>query len=640
MILMRKRSLFRFVLLGAAMLVGASNPSLFADFDTGKAQTAESTGASEVGQPVRLAVVAEEFPKVVDGSPVRTLRVVPYANNDRTPVEGELFVKVADKEHRRRVAAADYVQETLLVQVAEPTSRVKASVEFTTSSGMTLRGTTELSPSVKLTWREYVRNCLDQLIEHDRDVYGKVHSPLFMAILDADTLRSPAKPMPLDYTVRLEERLHRRGERGSNLWYDQRLLRALYRMSELEGTDKYKQAADDYASYYLENCHKLQTDESPYDNGMLSWGTHVYWDCYKDRPGGDKKGRGPHEILVFRAEWEPMYRVSPLEVEREVVGIWQYHVVDKATGLFNRHDNNKKGCDFAFTGGPFIEAQAFMYKATGNPKYLAQARTIASWHWENRNHETNLTADSPGNSKRFDGQHCLTTVCGIHSLHLLNSYRHTKDKSFYDIATSYIKAYDRYGWDAEGKTYWAMLKLDGTPVPKQPKGKGYDVYAPFGHVQPWRDLLYSYEFTLAAGQAAVDAYEISVADGEPDPELLEIAKRWGGVIERSLPPRIGDRWKAEFVAALPQMQESQGVYAEDYGRAISLFIHLHRATNGPHYLALAEKLADEAVRKLYRNRLFLGHPAKPYYETTDGVGMLLVALLELDKVDENLGGAW
>jgi len=29
-----------------------------------------------------------------------------------------------------------------------------------------------------------------------------------------------------------------------------------------------------------------------------------------------------------------------------------------------------------------------------------------------------------------------------------------------------------------------------------------------------------------------------------------------------------------------------------------------------------------------------GHPAKPYYEATDGVGFLLYALLELDQVEK------
>ena len=46
-------------------------------------------------------------------------------------------------------------------------------------------------------------------------------------------------------------------------------------------------------------------------------------------------------------------------------------------------------------------------------------------------------------------------------------------------------------------------------------------------------------------------------------------------------------------------------------------------------LATAIALADEAIEKLYVNGWFKGHPSKPYYEATDGVGFLLYALLEL-----------
>ena len=81
------------------------------------------------------------------------------------------------------------------------------------------------------------------------------------------------------------------------------------------------------------------------------------------------------------------------------------------------------------------------------------------------------------------------------------------------------------------------------------------------------------------------------------------------------------------------------IIQEDYGRAISFFVHLQRATGDKSYLDLANTLADDAVRKLFHNGLFKGHAAKPYYETTNGVGLLLFALLELDTPDEPLSGA-
>ena len=106
-----------------------------------------------------------------------------------------------------------------------------------------------------------------------------------------------------------------------------------------------------------------------------------------------------------------------------------------------------------------------------------------------------------------------------------------------------------------------------------------------------------------------------------------------------MPLHTGRRWQKELEKAMPRAVETRGAYAEDYGRAISLFVHLHRATIEEKYLNLAQELAQEAVRKLYHNGLFVGHPAKPYYENTNGVGLLLVALLELDAPSEDLGGA-
>ena len=58
-----------------------------------------------------------------------------------------------------------------------------------------------------------------------------------------------------------------------------------------------------------------------------------------------------------------------------------------------------------------------------------------------------------------------TRVPGPHASQLLRCYELTGDKEFRDHAIAYILAYDRYGWDAKARSYHAMLKMDGTPVP-------------------------------------------------------------------------------------------------------------------------------------------------------------------------------
>ncbi|MDP7347903.1 MAG: hypothetical protein QF735_06710, partial [Phycisphaeraceae bacterium] len=68
-----------------------------------------------------------------------------------------------------------------------------------------------------------------------------------LAFLD-DALKATTNtadtPDRLDAIVRLEGRIHRRAERGSNLWYDQGLINAMRRLSDLTGEAKYSRAAD------------------------------------------------------------------------------------------------------------------------------------------------------------------------------------------------------------------------------------------------------------------------------------------------------------------------------------------------------------------------------------------------------------
>jgi hypothetical protein len=191
---------------------------------------------------------------------------------------------------------------------------------------------------------------------------------------------------------------------------------------------------------------------------------------------------------------------------------------------------------------------------------------------------------------------------------------------------AYIKAWQTYAWDEKAGRFYAAVKLDGTPVTEQTKGSGYDAWMPTGYADTWPATMFSYEFPLAAAQANVYAYEVT-----RDPELLQGARRWARHIRASLPPAIGRRWRKEILAVMPEAARTGGTYADGYGRAIAFFVHLHRATSDPADLATATALADEALAKLRENGWIKGHPAKPYYESTDGVGTLLCALLELSQ---------
>ncbi len=472
-------------------------------------------------------------------------------------------------------------------------------------------------PDAKATaYREAVRACLDNLLEYGTDHYGPVHTPMIMSIIDLRTKESPREPEVLDGLIRSEGRLHRRNPGGADLWDDQPLLRCLYAMSKFSNDAQYGDAADAYITSYFERAQK--------PNGLLAWGSHIYYDAYTDAPGGDQDGAGPHETLVLCPEWGQMQRVAPNAVIAEIEGMWDWHLVDPSTGLFNRHDDRQKGCDFAFFGGELVAAFAHAYRVTKNADHLRHATLVMDNHWRVRNKETNLAPDAPSTGSRYDANHSFTTLSGPYAAMLLKAYESSGEEQFREVALKCIRAYDEYAWDASAGRYHAMLTLEGEPVAQEPKGPGYDAWKPTGYVDIWRAVMYSYEFPLIAAQTAMFAYE---ATG--DKAALQSAKHWAANIRAELPPSPGRRWGDELREALPELKQTGGTYAENYGRAISFFLALHRATNDDSDLDIALALADEAMAKLYTNGWFRGHPAKPYYESTDGVAYLLYALLEL-----------
>lgn len=489
-------------------------------------------------------------------------------------------------------------------------------------------------------WRSYVVQCIDTLIESGTDRYGPVQTPLLMSIVNTETLSSPVNPLELDSRLRLHRHSDQRKKHGSNLWFDQAMLTTMYRVCDITGKSKYADAANAYIDYALTNCYKPENNQSG-QNGMPVWGTHLYWDCFHEQPAGEQAGCGRHEIFLYRPNWQSMYRVKPQAVRKIIDGLWKWHVVDHKTGLHNRYDSGVAGTDVAYSGGTFVQAFAFMFHMTGDHAYLDKAKVVAGWYWRHRNIETGLVADCPSQVNRFDGQHCFTSIPGPFAAQLLDCFQLTDDPEFRNMAIAYIKAYDKYGWDERQQSYWGMLQLNGQPVQQSLAEQISAENVPVGHVEVWRTALHSHEFTLIAAQAAILAWELSAAEPENrDPELLQIALRWASVIEASLPPFPGRRLRPLLEEAMPQVVETGGVYAEDYGRVISFYVHLYRATDDQRYYRQAESLALEAIKKLWYLNLFKGHPAKPYYEASDGVGLLLISLLELDSPSENLRGAF
>ncbi len=473
---------------------------------------------------------------------------------------------------------------------------------------------------------DYVRQCLDVLMEYGTDRYGEKHTPILVSILDVQSRTCPQNPEKLEEQWRVERR-GRRNPAGANMLMDQPTLKTMFLLSRVTGNGKYAKFARTYMDYYMNNL----VDEKDF----FWWGWHRHYDVYREEMTGHKGNH--HELHATHCiAWDELWAVNPQAVRKEIEAIWKWHVIDKKTGEINRHGDGRRGCDFSMSGASFIHAFAFLYTRTKEKVWLDHARLVASYYWNRRNKETNLFPERPNAGKnRFDGIRFTTNITGLHCHALLKAYEMTGVEIFKDYAVAYLKAYAKYGFDEKTGKFWGSLNLDGTPVPGPRVKAGaegtpshdYAKEEPRGHLDLWGPYVINYQFALYTAQAYAYAYHLTKEE-----IFLTTAKRFADWLEKELPPRkcLEECWYEGYA----KQYAPHGTYADKYGRTISFFIHLYVLTKEDKYLKLAGEVTNDAISTLYFKGLFRGHPAKPYYEATDGVGFLLYALLELDQVEK------
>jgi len=465
----------------------------------------------------------------------------------------------------------------------------------------------------------YVQECLDVLMEHGTDRYGEKHVPILVSILDVESRSCPENPEKLDEGWRVQRR-GRRNPAGANMLMDMSTLKTMFRVSDVTGNDKYAGFARIYMDYYMNNL---------VDNkGLFWWGWHRHYDVYKDEMTGHNGN--PHELHAIHCiAWDKLWEINLSAVQKEIEAIWQWHVCDKKTGEIDRHDSANRGCDFSMSSGSFIHAFAFLHAKTQEDIWLSRAKLLANYYWLRRNKATNLFPDRPNaGTERFDGSHFVTSIPGLHCHALLKTYELIGDELFLDYAVAYLTAYAKYGFDENTGKFWGSLNLDGTPVLGARIKEGYAANEPRGHLDLWSPYVAGYQYPIYTAQAYVYAYHLTF-----DECFLTTAKRFADWIEKG-PPTQGCL-KESWYEGYAEHYAPHGTYAGKYGRTISFFIHLYVVTKEGKYLEFAKDMANEAIDKLYFKGLFRGHPAKPYYEATDGVGFLLYALLELSQVVKN-----
>ena len=476
------------------------------------------------------------------------------------------------------------------------------------------------------TYLSYATEVLNNLITHGTDRYGTVQSDLLVSNLNVRTKSNPTAAAlgAADEAWRVERR-QRRAPGGANFLHNQAVYSAIKRASVVTSDATYSDFVDSNFNWALTNLVD--------SNNMFWWGYHRHYDVHTEARISDGDVHEMHFVDV--PLWEAMWAQNPTAVRQEIEAIWDRHVVNKSTGQINRHDL-PGGLSFITSSGSFIDACAFLSsKLTGNDKRLwwERARLLANYNWNDRNPTTNLLAHTPNETSRWDGLRSATTTPAVYVPALLRVYEFTGDTLFRDQALAYLESWTQYAYDSESGSFWGSLELDGTPVPDPWAPSGYPQFEPRGLIDLWAPEFITAQHNPDTAKAYAKSYQTL-----GDPDLLETAEKWVALVRKNLPATQSreDTWYASY----SQNWAPQGTYAEHYGHLIDFFVTLYEETIENHYLMSARTLAQESISVLWFDGLLRGHPNKPYYEAVDGVGFLLLSLIELSAPMENFGGAF
>lgn len=221
-----------------------------------------------------------------------------------------------------------------------------------------------------------VRRYADTLIEHGRDHYGPVQSPLFASALDRGTLSLPARVPPAPEGIRDGDRVLT----GANPMHDENFFRVLYVLSKLTGKPRYAQQADEALRFFFTHCQNPET-------WLMAWGEHLGWDFQTEDVVA---GRDTHEFYRPWALWDKSWALAPDACRRFALGLWENQIHDHITGNFSRHASYHKrraGRDHEFPrhAGFYIATWAEAYARTKDTNFLHAIEVLVN-SFERRRH--------------------------------------------------------------------------------------------------------------------------------------------------------------------------------------------------------------------------------------------------------------
>ncbi len=493
----------------------------------------------------------------------------------------------------------------------------------------------EMSPQERSArYLEVVRTFADTMIAHGRDTYGPKETPVWSAILDLETLKSPTFEEVKKSGGRLEER----AIEASNLQQDVVTLHAFVELSEVTGDPQYRQAVDDYVNAYYDFMQQPVS-------GLISWGEHSFYDMFADEPAyvhknwdGGKNHRpiwNQHELLWPPIPWSLLWEMAPEHTEALIKG-QRYHFrsMEPEDYRFMRYvslnDDPPRftgGGSFSWIshGGQRISAFAVLYEKTGDPLWLQWARGPIEYLWEERRFPTGLFKTTEDQSKHPGSRVGGDALIALHAFRATRYLPESEQAFFLEHGLEMLDVIHKYAWNPEEENYAHVLGPEGEVLTPHHKLEGSP-----GFARPVYDLSLGggdHGYMLYLQKAAIEGWRATDGAGE----TRTIATNIANLVRREYPPSRHERgWRKRFA--------KESLFPGSFGYMINNFLDLYELTGDESYLADAQVLADDAIAMLWTGKLFRYKPEGEFYEAKFQVGDLLLGLIRLHRILEESGG--
>jgi hypothetical protein len=438
---------------------------------------------------------------------------------------------------------------------------------------------------------QMVKSYADTLLEHGRDTYGDVKTPLIASALDRKSLSLITEDLGRIEGIRNGDR----SLYGANPMHDQDLYQVLYALSEVTGDKKYAQEADKALKWFFDNCQSPAT-------GLMAWGEHIGWG-FKTETLAFARGDN-HEFFVPWVLWDRSFELAPQACATFGRGLWD-HQIHEHSGNFSRHASWKEHRtgthnEYPRHGGFYITTWAQSYKRTKDPIFLKAIETLVDYF---NKHSNRLTGAIP----------CSSNPSRTHIMW---------PESNLSLAVDLWDGANQVPQDLARKMRQRALKTDKVYLNLahdfSPKGKGFVAGAYLHTLErltegPWTDTAiwstgYGKSTDAQIAMLCYLRYRQVKMDGYRK-LVLDAASR--------------------YLYTKPDTRAT--LYPGSTAESIFLMLAAYKLTGQDYYLDRAEYFADQAIDIFIDDSSPLpkASSAHDHYETITGGDDLMMALLDL-----------